>query len=95
MPALRGVLYVWHCSDMSLPVRCRTLQVTPLHTDPHANLLCQAAGRKYVRLYPPAATPALYPHSAEGMHGNSGQVDVGAPDLQRFPLFGEAPFQGG
>ena len=72
-----------------------TLQVTPLHTDPHANLLCQAAGRKYVRLYPPAATPALYPHSAEGMHGNSGQVDVGAPDLQRFPLFGEAPFQGG
>ena len=80
---------------MSLPVRCRTLQVTPLHTDPHANLLCQAAGRKYVRLYPPAATPAMYPHSAEGMHGNSGQVDVGAPDLQRFPLFGEAPFQGG
>ncbi|KAL4422327.1 hypothetical protein ABPG75_008524 [Micractinium tetrahymenae] len=66
--------------------------VTPLHTDPHPNLLCQAVGRKYVRLYPPSATPAMYPH-AEGMHTNSGRVDVDSPDLQRFPLFGETAFQ--
>ncbi|KAL4425057.1 hypothetical protein ABPG77_001835 [Micractinium sp. CCAP 211/92] len=66
--------------------------VTPLHTDPHPNLLCQAVGRKYVRLYPPSATPAMYPH-AEGMHTNSGRVDVDCPDLQRFPLFGDAAFQ--
>ncbi|EFN53058.1 hypothetical protein CHLNCDRAFT_36633 [Chlorella variabilis] len=66
--------------------------VTPLHTDPHHNLLCQAVGRKYVRLYSPACTTAMYPH-AEGMHTNSGRVDVDAPDLERFPLFAAARFQ--
>jgi len=76
------------CNALACP------QVTPLHTDPHPNLLCQAAGRKYVRLYPPSATPAMYPH-AEGMHTNSGQVDVDEPDLQQFPLYGREPFQGG
>lgn len=34
--------------------------VTPTHTDPYHNLLCQVVGRKYVRLYPPEATPAMY-----------------------------------
>lgn len=76
-----------------LTPRRPAVQVTPLHTDPHANLLCQAAGRKYVRLYAPAATPAMYPH-AEGMHTNTGQVDVDAPNQQQHPLFAAAPFQG-
>lgn len=47
-----------------------------------------------MRLYSPACTTAMYPH-AEGMHTNSGRVDVDAPDLERFPLFAAARFQGG
>jgi hypothetical protein len=35
--------------------------VTPLHTDPHHNLLCQVVGSKYIRLYTPGDTPAMYP----------------------------------
>ena len=76
--------------------------VTPCHHDPKHNLLCQAVGRKYVRLWPadtqqeddPAWTAegsALYPHET-GMHTNSSRVDVRAPDLNAFPRFGSAPY---
>ncbi|KIH93979.1 hypothetical protein SPBR_05843 [Sporothrix brasiliensis 5110] len=54
--------------------------ITPLHTDPHHNLLAQVVGRKYVRLYAPANTPALRPRGCEagGVDmGNTSQVDVG------------------
>lgn len=47
--------------------------VTPLHTDPHHNLLTQAVGVKYVRLYPPAAAAVLCPFR-EGLTTNSSQV---------------------
>ena len=49
--------------------------VTPLHTDPHPNLLCQVRGVKYVRLYPPSETPRMYPHQS-GLNTNSSRVDL-------------------
>ena len=61
----------------------RAAQVTPLHTDPHHNLLAQVVGVKYVRLYPPAAAAVLCPFR-EGLTTNSSQArrggGVSAPD---------------
>ena len=65
--------------------------VTPLHTDPEHNLLCQVVGIKHVRLYSPACTARLYPHT-EGHVTNSSQVDVRRVDAGLYPLFGGAPF---
>ena len=64
--------------------------VTPLHQDPQHNLLCQVIGRKRVRLYAPASTPALYPRP--GRLSNSSRVDVLAPDAAAFPSFAAAPY---
>lgn len=61
-------------------------QVTPLHYDPHHNLLAQVVGAKYVRLYPPSATPQLYPFE-QGLMTNSSQIDLDEPDLARFLNF--------
>lgn len=52
--------------------------VTPLHTDPHHNLLCQVVGSKYVRLYSAEDTPHLHPFS-QGLTTNSSQVDLDKP----------------
>ena len=35
--------------------------VSPAHTDPHNNILCQAMGRKYVRLFAPTEHDNMYP----------------------------------
>lgn len=53
--------------------------ITPLHTDGYHNLLCQVVGIKYVRLYPPSATPCMKPREAEnGVDmSNTSSVDVG------------------
>lgn len=59
--------------------------VTPLHHDPHHNLLSQVVGRKYVRLYSPDASSGMYPYG-EAMLSNSSQVDLDIPDYTKFPL---------
>jgi hypothetical protein len=68
--------------------------VTPPHTDPYHNLLCQVVGRKYVRLWPPAAAPAMYA-AADGLATNTSRVDLDAPAAETdaaFPAHAGAPF---
>ncbi|EFJ37386.1 hypothetical protein SELMODRAFT_75959 [Selaginella moellendorffii] len=59
--------------------------VTPLHHDPHHNLLAQVVGTKYVRLYSPELSDSLHPFS-DPMLQNSSQLDLDKPDYERFPL---------
>ncbi|KAF0928036.1 hypothetical protein E2562_037367, partial [Oryza meyeriana var. granulata] len=58
--------------------------VTPLHHDPHHNILAQVLGRKYIRLYPASISEDLYPHT-ETMLSNTSQVDLDNIDLKEFP----------
>lgn len=58
--------------------------VTPLHHDPHHNILAQVVGRKYVRLYPALISEDLYPFT-ESMLCNSSQVDLDNIDAAAFP----------
>ncbi|KAL3828156.1 hypothetical protein ACJIZ3_016958 [Penstemon smallii] len=58
--------------------------VTPLHHDPHHNILAQVVGKKYIRLYPASLSEELYPHT-ESMLSNSSQVDLDNIDEKEFP----------
>ena len=58
--------------------------VSPPHTDPKHNILCQVAGTKFVALFLPSESPNLYP-STMPMMENTSTVDLDVPDLDKFP----------
>jgi len=62
--------------------------VSPPHTDPKHNILCQVAGTKFVALFLPPETPNLYPSSMPMME-NTSTVDLDVPDLEKFPKLKE------
>ena len=65
--------------------------VSPLHTDPFHNLLCQVIGHKYIRLYAAKETRRLYPRS--GALCNNCFVNLDQPDHANQPLFEDTPFE--
>ncbi|GAB4841645.1 hypothetical protein Ancab_022359 [Ancistrocladus abbreviatus] len=62
------------------------------HYDPHHNLLCIVAGCKQVVLWPPSASPLLYPMPIYGEASNHSSVALDNPDLSIHPR-GERVFE--
>ncbi|KAI5063956.1 hypothetical protein GOP47_0020626 [Adiantum capillus-veneris] len=60
------------------------------HYDPYHNILCVVVGQKKVTLWPPSATPYLYPHPVYGEASNHSSVDFVKPDERKHPLFKRA-----
>lgn len=66
--------------------------VTHLHTDQADNLLCQVAGFKLVRMYPPEAGACLYEETrgGNGSLNRFSPVDAEDVDEDKFPKFADA-----
>lgn len=58
--------------------------VSPAHTDPKHNLLCQVFGHKQIILAAPCDTGNMYAHGARMLH-NTSQLNAEAVDTERFP----------
>ncbi|XP_027353778.1 lysine-specific demethylase JMJ30-like isoform X2 [Abrus precatorius] len=71
--------------------------VTPLHHDPHHNILAQVVGKKYIRLYSSSLSEELFPYSGT-MLCNSSQnflflkVDLDDIDERKFPKVQDLEF---
>lgn len=55
------------------------------HYDPHHNLLCLVSGTKKVVLWPPSASPMLYPMPLYGEASNHSSLTLGRPDFSLHP----------
>ncbi|KAF8006436.1 hypothetical protein BT93_K0666 [Corymbia citriodora subsp. variegata] len=55
------------------------------HYDPHHNLLCIVSGTKKVVLWPPSASPLLYPMPLYGEASNHSSLTLGKPDFTLHP----------
>ncbi|XP_055597452.1 bifunctional peptidase and arginyl-hydroxylase JMJD5 [Uranotaenia lowii] len=66
--------------------------ISPLHTDPGHNLLCQVFGSKTIILASPTETPNLYPHE-HFILNNTSQVDAANVDYDRFPRARDVRFR--
>ena len=66
------------------------MQVTPLHHDPHHNLLAQVVGTKYVRLYHPRYSRQVRPNT-EGLTTNTSQIDLEAASSQEAAVLASLP----
>ncbi|KAF0919135.1 hypothetical protein E2562_028440 [Oryza meyeriana var. granulata] len=54
------------------------------HYDPHHNILCVVAGCKKVTLWPPSASPYLYPMAVYGEASNHSSVSIEEPDYASY-----------
>ncbi|KAF9682932.1 hypothetical protein SADUNF_Sadunf05G0159200 [Salix dunnii] len=55
------------------------------HYDPHHNVLCVVTGSKQVVLWPPSASPFLYPMPVYGEASNHSSVALENPDFSLYP----------
>ncbi len=63
---------------------------THLHYDPYDNVMAVISGAKRFVLFSPGQFDRLYPYPAFSRWGHFSQVNLNAPDLERFPKYAAA-----